>query len=118
MAIGCMPKLDSKIQLLKILFVHALIVGHEKTRLGLNWKLSACWLAFIVPEVAHRLLSGNCHQHSCSTMDPVCANTNIPGRCTTICNAGLAMMGKTNSLSIEFMAPSQERVHIWYCKPK
>ena len=99
--------------------MHALTVGHGKIRLGLDWKLSVYWLAFIVPEGARRLPAGDCHQHSRWTMDPVCANTSIPGRCTTICYAGLARMGKTNSLSIEFIVPPQEGgVHIWYCNGK
>lgn len=51
-AAGWRPKLDGKTRLLRTPYVHALIVGDGKLKLGLNWKLPACWPAFPMPIVA------------------------------------------------------------------
>lgn len=39
---SCSPKLHGKTGLLRTPYVHALIVGDRKLKLGLNWKLPAC----------------------------------------------------------------------------
>lgn len=41
-AAGWRPKLDGKAQLLRTTYVHALIVGDGKLKLGVNWKFPAC----------------------------------------------------------------------------
>jgi hypothetical protein len=37
--------------------------------------------------------------------------------CACLCNNGLAVMGKTNSLPTGPKATTQEGIHIWYCEP-
>lgn len=51
-ALGCLPEL---IKTLLLETTHTLIIVHREIKPELSWKISPCWLAFIVPRDARQV---------------------------------------------------------------
>lgn len=54
--ITCPPEISSKTLLLET--AHTLVEEHRETVWEMGWKLSICWLAFIMPEVSMQASGG------------------------------------------------------------
>lgn len=74
-AFVCLPVLDVKNLLLKML--HSLNTGHGEAMLQLSWTLPPWWLAFMISEVACRLLGKKSHQWSYLTGDLASYNPSL-----------------------------------------
>lgn len=101
---SCPPEVDNKILLQKT--PQVLVPGHREVKRELNWKLSTCWLAFVVLEgdvyvgfmgKPLMMLSLKCH----SASESVCYSIHWP-RCADCCNSGRAGKGVTNSFLLRF----------------